>query len=98
MHEAFPGGAPVSGPQVGPQVQRALGPPPPGARPSPPRPGGLQHDGSVTHGLGLSPIGMITLGIAPWLLYCAAKWAIAERRADERDRRSRAIAAGKFPV
>ena len=68
------------------------------ARPSPPRPGGLQHDGSVTHGLGLSPIGMITLGIAPWLLYCAAKWAIAERRADERDRRSRAVAAGKFPV
>ena len=60
------------------------------------------HDGTVSdsavRGLGISPIGLFTLAIAPWFLYAAAKWAIAERRADERERALRRLQAGKFPV
>jgi len=79
------------------RVMEGLAPRPHNAKRRP-RASTVQHDGSVVQGLGLSPIGMVTIFVAPWLLYAAAKWAIAERRADEKERRMRAIASGKFPV
>lgn len=55
------------------------------------------HKGATGQGggfneLGLSPIGLMTLMVAPMLLYCAAKWMIEERKAEQAESRRKDMA------